>query len=143
MHPKLLRLLPAPLRARLEGNSQALAVLQNTAWLLLDQSLRLVLNIVVGARVARYLGPALYGQIAYVTSYILFFSAISPLGTNALVVRDIAREPLQAGTIVGTAFRLRLASGIAMWIAAALSVAVFHPSERILIWMTVIQGTSL
>lgn len=121
-HPAWLRFLPRGLRQRLADRNTLIAVIDNSGWLLLDRLLRLLLGLLVGAWVARYLGPAQYGELAYVLAYLAFFQAVASLGLDAIVVRDIARDPQQAGQILGTAFALRLATGTLCWLAAIVSV---------------------
>jgi PST family polysaccharide transporter len=55
----------------------------------------MLLAIVVGAWVARYLGPGQFGELAYVLAFVAFFQALSLLGLDGLTVRDIARDSVK------------------------------------------------
>jgi PST family polysaccharide transporter len=141
--PAWLSLLPKGLQQRLQGRHSLLAVLQNSGWLLLDKMLRLTLGLLVGAWVARYLGPAQYGELAYVLAYIAFFQAVATLGLDGIVVRDIAQNKDQANTVLGTAFALRLGVGVLCWIAAIGSMAWLNGLHDRSVVLTALAGGSL
>lgn len=120
-HAPLLPSLRLPFN--LANRPNLLAVIKNSSWLLFDKLMRMLLGLLVGAWVARYLGPAQYGELAYALAYIAFFQAVANLGMDGIVVRDIARDQSQAGQILGTAFALRLATGVLCWLVAVLGMA--------------------
>ena len=93
-------------------------ILGNSTWLIVDRVVRLTLGVLVGAWVARFLGPLSFGKLSYTVAYVGLFQTVATLSFDALVVRDIAREPEAAGRILGTVFTLRLLSGSACWLAA-------------------------
>ena len=62
--PSWLSVLPTGLRQRLVGRSAVHAILANSGWLLADRVLRMALAVLVGAWVARHLGPGRYGELA-------------------------------------------------------------------------------
>lgn len=141
--PTWLTLLPKALQQRLAGRHNLLAVLQNSGWLLLDKVLRLSLSLLVGAWVARYLGPAQYGELAYVLAYIAFFQAVATLGLDGIVVRDIAQNKYYANTVLGTAFAMRLGVGFVCWIAAIGSMAWLNGVNDRSVVLTALAGGSL
>ena len=102
-------------------------VLANSGWLMLDKAVRAVLGVLVGAWVARHLGPSDYGNLAYVLAVVALFQAIANAGVDAIVVREIARTPDQAGDILGSALLLRLCAGALGWVAAPAEAG---PSSR-------------
>lgn len=114
----LARYLPAFLRTKAAGLVDVSAVINNTGWLLFDRLIRMLLGLLVGAWVARYLGPAQFGELAYVIAFVAFFQAIVSLGTDGIVVRDIVRNPDMAPLLLGTAFALRVSTGVVCWFAA-------------------------
>ena len=141
--PGWLTLLPEGLQQRLRGRHNLLAVLQNSGWLLLDKMLRLALGLLVGAWVARYLGPTQYGELAYVLAYIAFFQAIATLGLDGIVVRDIAKNRDSANTVLGTAFALRLGIGFLCWTVAIASMAWLNGANDRSVLLTALAGGSL
>lgn len=141
--PVWLRLLPAPLRAKLAGRANLLAVINNSSWLLFDKLIRMTLGLLVGAWVARYLGPTQFGELAFVLSYLAFFQAIALLGMDGIIVRDIARDKTNAGKILGTAFMLRLGTGIVCWLVAVGCMAWSNGWQDDSVWITALAGGSL
>lgn len=119
------------------------AIAANTGWLVFDRLIRVLIGLTVGAWIARYLGPARFGELSYVVAFIALFQAAANLGADAIVVRDIARTPERAAAILGTAFWMRLVAGLVCWIAAAIVMVLINPGEREILWMTLIVGGSL
>jgi len=101
------------------------AVLTNSGWLMLDKMVRLLLTLFVTAWIARYLGPELFGDLAYVLAYIAFFQAIVMLGADGIAVRDIARNVNEAPKILGSLLVMRVCVGIACWLLGILILALF------------------
>ena len=94
--------------------------LQNIAWLVGERAVRAIATATVLGIVARYLQPEGFGQLNFAFSLYLMFAAAANLGLEGLVVNELVRRPAQAGAVLGTAFRLRLAAGA---IVTALLVA--------------------
>lgn len=127
--PGWLRYLPASLRARLERRPVVQAVLENSSWLVAERVLRMVLGVLVGAWVARFLGPESFGELAYVLALVALFQAFSVLGLDGLTVRDVAKDPGRAGQILGTVFRLRLAASAIGWLLACGLAWMLRPGD--------------
>jgi len=90
--------------------------LHNVAWLLGDKAVRVIIAITVGSWVARHLGPASYGALAYAIAIASFVQMGATLGSDTLVVRDLATRPGEAGEILGTALVCRLLAGFGLWV---------------------------
>lgn len=119
------------------------ALILNSGWLLLDKVLRIVISLVVGAWVARYLGPSSYGELMYVLALIALFQSAASLGLDGPLVRDIAQHPDRTDAILGSAFRLRLAAGVAAWIAALGWITVLRPGDHAALVMMALAGAAL
>ena len=137
-------------RTRLEGVQNRLvrhhmvrAVLANTGWLLLDKLFRIAIAIVVGAWVARHLGPAAYGELAYVLALLGLFQAACALGLDGTAVRDIAQEPERTSVILGSALGLRVGAGLVGWAAAVVVVTALRPGDTAAAVMVIIAGAAL
>ncbi|MBJ7591789.1 flippase [Aeromonas veronii] len=141
--PKWLKILPTKLSQRLSGNHNLLAAINNSGWLMFDKLIRLLLGLLVSAWVARYLGPAQYGELAYVLAYLAFFQAVAVLGMDGIIVRDIAKDKTKAGEILGTAFILRLSVGFCCWLIAIASMAWFNGGQDRSVYITALAGASL
>jgi len=124
-----LQFMPAFLRHRLEGRYALQAVAANTGWLMADKLTRILVSLIVGAWVARYLGPAQFGELAYALALTAFFQAVANLGLDGIVVRDIARDSKRAPEILGTALYLRTLCGSLAWALAIFTVLLLRPGD--------------
>lgn len=141
--PGWFRLLPAQLRRRLDGRPNLIAMIENSGWLIFDKFVRMLLGLAVSVWVARYLGPAQFGELAYALAYIALFQAVATLGLDGIVVRDIARDKSAAGTVLGTAFSLRLAAGILCWLSAVGSMALINGLNSRSVMLVALAGGAL
>lgn len=98
------------------GNKDHLKILFNTGWLLLDRIVRMLVGLVVGVWAARYLGPEQFGQLNYAIAWVSIFSAVSSLGLESIVVRELVLNPQSKDSILGTTFWLRIVSGVSIWV---------------------------
>lgn len=133
----------AKLTQKISGNHGLKAAIYNSGWLIFDKLVRLLLGLLVSAWVARYLGPAQYGELAYVLAYLAFFQAVSVLGMDGIVVRDIAKDDMKAGEILGTTFILRVSVGFCCWAAAIIGMGFFNGWQDSSVYLTAIAGASL
>ncbi len=139
-----IRYAPTAIRRRVEGRPALARVLANVGWLVGDNAFRLVYGVVVGAWVARYLGPSRLGELSYVTSIAFFCAVTSQLGMSAIAVREVARAPQKAGEVLGTVLRLRIGAGVLLWVLSIVAVSVLQPQDRqALLMMAVVGGTVL
>ncbi|WP_279143963.1 flippase [Photobacterium phosphoreum] len=118
-------------------------IIKNSLWLLFDKLSRMLLGLIVTAWVARYLGPSEYGVLSYSLAYIAFFQAVSLLGINNIVVRDISIDKVRVEKILGSAFYLRLVSGIFCWISAVIIFVVINGFDSKSVILVSILGLSL
>jgi len=143
MNASWTRYLPDIVREWLEGRQQLQKAIGNTGWLLFDRIVRIVLGLTIGAWIARYLGPAQYGELAYVVSFVAFFQVVADLQADGFIVRDIAQGRGTVAEILGSALWLRLIFGLAAWGCAAALMFLLHPNDQQLFWLTVIIGGSM
>jgi len=113
---------PEFISRRLAGRETLLRSLDNGLWLMLDQVVRMGLGLVVGVWLARYLGPEQYGWLSYALAMAGTVTALTSLGFNAVVVRELARDPAAGRAWLGAAFFLK-AIGAALGFLACLGVA--------------------
>ncbi len=84
----------------------------NTGWLFFERILMMIITLFVGVYVARYLGPSRYGLLSYSVSFVIIFSAITTLGLDNIVVRDLVKNERERDELLGTTFTLKLAGSI-------------------------------
>lgn len=89
----------------------------NTGWLMVDQVLKLILALVIGIWVARYLGPENFGILTFASGFVGLFAPFSKLGLGSIVVRNILNEKEDKNTILGTAFFLKFCASVLTIIA--------------------------
>lgn len=138
-----MRYLPAFAHERLAGRKSLLLVINNSSWLLLERIVRLVLGLLVAAWVARYLGPAQFGELAYALAYMAFFVVAAGLGLGGFVLRDISRDSSGAGEILGTTMYLRLAIGLICWLLAVAGMIWVHGWQDRSVWIVALVGSML
>lgn len=113
-------------------------IIGNTAWLFADKILRLVLGLLVGVWVARYLGPEQFGIYNYAIAFVSFFSTFASLGLDGIVVRDIVREPSCKNETLGTAFALKFTGGIATLLLTVGTISLVRPDDNLTHWLVAI-----
>lgn len=141
--PLWVKALPRFVGRYFEGRAQVISIINNSGWLLLDKLIRLLLGLLVGAWVARYLGPSQYGELAYALAYIAFFQAIATLGLDGIVVRDVCNMPENANKLLGSTLFLRLASGIICWLSAIAGMALINGVDSRSVVLTALAGGAL
>lgn len=119
-------MIPGRLQTFLKAKPNVRAFGANFGWLVFDKLTRFLVAVFVSAWVARYLGPAQYGVLAYAITFVSMFQAVSLLGLDNLIVRDAASQPAQAHRFLGTALRLRTMSAMAVYAAMVVIALLFH-----------------
>ncbi|WP_349351022.1 MULTISPECIES: flippase [unclassified Flagellimonas] len=91
--------------------------LKNTSWLMGEKVLRLLIALSVGVWVTRYLGPEQFGILSYAQSFVGIFAALSSLGLNDIIIRELVKNQDNRNLILGSSFGLQtLGSTIIMLI---------------------------
>ncbi|MEO0844813.1 MAG: flippase [Cyanobacteria bacterium J06648_1] len=83
-------------------------IMRNIGWLSAERLIRMGLSFFVGIYVIRYLGPEQFGRLSYSTSFVFLFLAITKLGLDDIVVRNLVKQKESSAKILGTAFVLKL-----------------------------------
>ncbi len=94
--------------------------LGNTAWLFAERALQLTLAFVVNLFVARYLQPSNFGLFNYALSIVALASPLAALGVDAILIRELVRNPTAQRKWLGTGFALKLTAGVGMFLIIAL-----------------------
>lgn len=74
----------------------------------------LLIKMLVGIAVARYLSKDKLGIITGGITYIYLFSALATLGLDQFVVKELHQYPAQRDRILGTAFWMKIAASLAV-----------------------------
>ena len=81
---------------------------RNMGWMFSARIFILAVAFFINAYIARYLGPANYGLLNYVISFIGLFAVLSSLGIENVANREIIKNHENKDLIVGTSFYLKL-----------------------------------
>jgi len=135
--------LPDFLRARLHGRGTVARALDNSAWLFLDQLLRMAGGLLVGVWLVRYLGPAHFGLLSYAQAIVGVVGACASLGLNAVLVRDLVHEPDSADDFLGTAFMIKGMAAAAGWLVCSGLAWLLSPTDLQMHGLVLIMALSL
>src|SRR5688572_14503431 len=98
-------------------------ILKNMGWLFFDRVFRMGMGLVVGAWLARYLGPSEFGTFNYLLATIGIFTPFASLGLESMVVKELVENPDKTSKIMSTAITLRLLAGL---VAYTICVGIFY-----------------
>ncbi len=117
-------------------------IISNIGWLSAERLLRMVLSFFIGIYVIRYLGPENFGKLSYSTSFVFLFLAITKLGLDQIVVRNLVDKKDTISEILGTAFVLKLMGCIIAFII--ITIGILPASDDVLTrQMTIIIAFSM
>src|SRR3954467_5496345 len=85
---------------------------ENAFWLMAEKGFALAAGMVVGIYVARYLRPEAFGLLNYSLGFVGIFSALSTIGLEQIMVRELARHPEKKEDLLGTGVILRFAGSV-------------------------------
>jgi len=117
--------------------------LSNSVWLLSDFFLRMVVGVFVVFYVARYLGPEKFGVFSYLLAISTFMIAISRLGMEAVLVREIIKKPENELKVMGTAFWMMFLSGLLLYILVICSFFLTLGSGQEDLYLLVLGASSI
>jgi O-antigen/teichoic acid export membrane protein len=105
------------------------------SWLLGGRIVRAILSVIVGAWVARYLGPHDFGRLNAVLAAVLMLSAVTGLGLDSVVRQQLARHPAETGRILGTCLRLRAIAGLVGLLVTLGAAAMVDETSEAKLWI--------
>ena len=143
MNPIWVRYLPAFIRCRLEGQHKLQNIIVNIGWLFGDKILRMGVGLLVGVWLARYLGPAQFGQLNYALAFVALFGAVANLGQNGILVRDLVKEPETASVTLGTAFLMQIIGGLLAYSLAVMAISFAQPDGGLSRMMVSVLGMAM
>lgn len=141
--PPWIRYLPARLRERVEHRPNLLRIMSNIGWLISENALRLVTGLLVGIWIARYLGPAQFGQYSFALAFLLLFAPIASLGLQNVVVRDIVNNRSEAGEILGSSLVLIILGSLIAFLALVGTITYLRAGDALTISMVIILGVTI
>ncbi|MBW4537592.1 MAG: flippase [Myxacorys chilensis ATA2-1-KO14] len=101
-------------------------IIGNGLWLTADKVLRMLVGLLIGIWVARYLGVEQFGLLNYTIAFAAFFTPIAALGLDSIVIREIVQHPTRKNSLLGSAFCLKLSGGLIGTLLATISIYFFR-----------------
>ncbi len=128
-------MLPSKIRSIISGQSQGFRkYLRNTSWMFVDRMVRLVSVLVTSIFVTRYLGPELFGQLNYASAFVGIFFALTAMGLDNILVRDLVRRPHRRDRLMGTAAVIKLGGAVVLFITV-MTLALVKDLDSSKLWM--------
>jgi O-antigen/teichoic acid export membrane protein len=134
--------LPAFLRDRLEGRHGLQSAIGNTAWLFADRLVRMAVGLVVGIWMARELGPGDFGILSYSIALTSILGGLASLGLDGILVRELANRPDRRNVLLGSAFAVKLAGGLATTAISIAAVAMIRPGDALSLVLVAISASA-
>lgn len=101
-------------------------VFANIFWAMTGKIVNMAGALLVGILVARYLGPAQYGLMNYVISYVALFTVISNFGLDDIEIRELSRQPDKKDYILGTCIRIRFGFALLAFLLIVATLLIFR-----------------
>jgi len=117
--------------------------LANIAWLSGESILRLVVGLFLGIWIARFLGPNAFGPYSYAMALVALFGVFSRLGVDEILVREIVRSHAARHELIGSAFAMKLAGGLAAFAAAVSCTVILRPAQPTVLALVAIIAAGL
>lgn len=115
-------------------------IVGNAGWLFADRIIALAFGLFVGIWVARYLGPEQFGLLNFATSFVGLFGAISTLGLQNIVVRDLVQNPEDAQLTLGSTVVLQFLGGLGAFLLIAITIQILRPDDDLARSAVIILG---
>lgn len=115
----------------------------NLTWLSLDRVVRLIGAVIVNAWLTRYLGPEQNGVLNFALAFVGMFTPLAVLGMDAIVIRDLVRDPEGKEEILGSAFGLRLMGACSAVIFAVLAIHAVRPDDHLTQALVIISSLGM
>ncbi len=117
--------------------------LQNTGWIVGANVVQMVLSFVIGMISARYLGPSNFGVINYAAAIVAFFSCISSLGMEGVLVQEFTKAEHENRELLGTALVMSLASSALSSMAVVVLVGFLKQWQTLYVAVAFLQSLTL
>ena len=113
---------------------------KNAGWMIAEQFVQMAISVILGVLTARYLGPSNYGIINYCSAFVIFFTTISALGLEGIVVKELVNHREYEGEIIGTCLAMRLSASVLSIISICLILYILNPGDILIMKVGFIQS---
>ncbi|MGA9292028.1 MAG: flippase [Ignavibacteriaceae bacterium] len=115
----------------------------NTSWLFGQRVVRLIIGFAINIYVIRYLGPDEFGLYSYAISFVGLFAAISALGLDNIIVRELVNKPHKKNVILGSAFNLKLSGAVLSIVLIAVTLLLTSEAKLSSLMILIISTSTL
>lgn len=120
------------------------SVFMGASWYLLEKLTRLIGAFLIGAWVARYLGPESYGALTYALALVTSLGFLGSWGVESLVVRDLTSDCFDPRKVVSTYFFIRLGGALTVPVLAIGYLALAHnQNQQLTLLVTLCSGAAI
>jgi PST family polysaccharide transporter len=105
-------------------------IIGNMGWLMVDRVVRMGMGLFVGVWVARYLGPAQFGSLNFALAFVALFGAVTTLGLEGIVVREVLHNAQDTHEILGTTLALRSGGGLLAFGLSIATICLIQPHDK-------------
>lgn len=124
-------------------NLKSKKVTKNTMWIMAERIVQMLISLVVGVISARYLGPSNYGILNYGASLVVLFTAISKLGLENVIIKDLVDDRKKNGVILGSAMVMRLISSGLSILCITIIVTILKPNDNVILVTSILQAIAM
>lgn len=124
-----------------ENKSFHQTILKNAAWLMFAEIIVKTASLLALIFLARYLGPASYGKVAFATSFVAVFSFIMDFGFPTLAAKEMSRDNKRMAEYVDNILVMQIILGFITLGIIALS-AIFLGKDKDLLILVYLFGIS-
>lgn len=117
--------------------------LKNAGWIIGERIVQMILSFIIGILSARYLGPENYGSLNYTASFVTFFTSISTLGMDSVIIKKMIEQPEREGNFLGGSIILRFLSSVASSLMVVGFVVFFNQGDREKFVLILLQSVQL
>ncbi len=118
-------------------------VIRNFGWQSADKLFRMGVGVFVSVLITRYLGPDRFGIFSYALAFAGMFTTVAGLGLDRIVIREISKDASRKDAVLGTAFWMKLAGGIATFLVILASIGALKPHDTPVVVLTAVFGAAL
>ena len=113
---------------------------QNAKWMIAEQLVQMCISVILGVLTARYLGPSNYGVINYCAAFVTFFTSVSTLGLEGIVVKELVDNRDAEGEVIGTGLAMRLWASALSMLAICIILLTLNPGDVLVLKVGFIQS---
>ena len=116
---------------------------RNTSWLIGGRILKMAVNLMLGAWVARYLGAAEFGLMNYAISFSMLFLVVASLGIDNMLSLELSRNRDDTARFLGTAWVIKMVGAVVSVGAVAVLTGHFGVERRARLLILIFMAGSL